>query len=225
MDNYLVYKHLTTDGNIFYIGLSNNKTRPFHFHNRNNLWHKIYNKYGCVVEIIAENLTKEEACELEQSLIEKYGKRCDNSGCLANITSGGDGVKDYKFTEEVLQKLRDSHTGYVMPESQKNNISKALTGKEKQCSFNYSKPKNNLSDIRKKEISDKLKGSSPGKGVNKTFNKIKQLDPFTNEIINIFDNSVMASVVIKGDKSFASTIRKCCKGIQKISLGYKWEYL
>ena len=222
---YLVYRHTTLDGNVFYIGISNNKYRPYYFYNRNNLWHKIFNKYGCKVDILSENLNKEDACELEEFLIELYGKRCDNTGCLANITAGGDGIRDYKFSEETLNKIRNSRKGYIMSEETKKKISQSLKGKHKKTSINYSKPKDKISDNRKKQISDNLKGKSYGKGISKNFNKVKQIDPFTNEVLNIFQNSVSASKYHKGDDSFASIIRKCCKGIRKITLGFKWEYV
>ena len=39
--------------------------------------------------------------------------------------------KDKKLTEEHIEKLRKSHLGYVMPESQKKNISKSNRGVNK----------------------------------------------------------------------------------------------
>ena len=112
-----------------------------------------------------------------------------------------------------------------MSEETKKKISQSLKGKHKKTSINYSKPKDKISDNRKKQISDNLKGKSYGKGISKNFNKVKQIDPFTNEVLNIFQNSVSASKYHKRDDSFASTIRKCCKGIRKITLGFKWEYV
>lgn len=44
------------------------------------------------INIIKENLTLQEAYTLEKELINKYGKRYDNSGILANISSGGEGI-------------------------------------------------------------------------------------------------------------------------------------
>jgi len=40
-----------------------------------------------------------------------------------------------KTPESVIKKLRESHTGYVMPESQKKKISKATTGLRKSKEF------------------------------------------------------------------------------------------
>jgi G:T-mismatch repair DNA endonuclease (very short patch repair protein) len=41
------------------------------------------------------------------------------------------GNKGRKFSEETIKKLRESHTGYIMPEEQKINIGKAVLGKTK----------------------------------------------------------------------------------------------
>lgn len=227
-NKYLVYRHYTLNGDVFYIGISNNKYRPYYFYNRNNLWHKIFKKHGCKVEIISKNLSKSDACELEEFLIELYGKRCDNTGCLANITAGGDGIRDYKFSEKTLQKMIDSHKGYIMSEEQKKKISQSLKGRifSIETIIKYSNKNAKLTtNEQRNKIREKLKGKPIGKGVSKTFNKVKQIDPFTNEVLNIFQNSVVASKYHKGNNSFASSIRKCCKGIQKITLGFKWEYV
>lgn len=44
-----------------------------------------------IINKIQENLDEPTAYELEQVLISKYGKRCNGSGILTNITDGGDG--------------------------------------------------------------------------------------------------------------------------------------
>lgn len=44
------------------------------------------------VNIIKQNITLEEAYNLEKQLILKYGKLADNSGILANISAGGEGI-------------------------------------------------------------------------------------------------------------------------------------
>lgn len=54
------------------------------------------------VEIIDENLTLKEALDLEKTLIKKYGKICDNSGILSNISDGGEGV--ILTTSEIIHR-------------------------------------------------------------------------------------------------------------------------
>jgi hypothetical protein len=68
-NNKCVYRHRRLDTNeIFYVGMGSNK-RATSLNNRNELWKRIVNKTEYVVEIVSENLTWEDACELECLLI------------------------------------------------------------------------------------------------------------------------------------------------------------
>ena len=53
---------------------------------------------------IAENLTEEDAFSLEKSQIKEYGRIDNGTGCLRNLTDGGEGPSGYKFTEEQCAK-------------------------------------------------------------------------------------------------------------------------
>ena len=53
---------------------------------------------------IAENLTEEDAFSLEKSQIKEYGRIDNGTGCLRNLTDGGDGTSGYKVTEEQCAK-------------------------------------------------------------------------------------------------------------------------
>ncbi len=83
----------------------------------------------------------------------------------------------------------------------------------------------NISEDMKRIISNKLKGNINCKNKKKNYYKVAQLNPFTNEVISIFDNSVEASIIIKGNKSIASRIRKVCKGEGNITCGFRWKYI
>jgi hypothetical protein len=105
----ILYRHLKPNGEVFYIGIGNSLKRAYHKYNRNNLWHKIVDKYGFEVQILKDDLTRDEACELEKILIEYYGRISLGTGTLANITSGGDtDATGYKATEETKQKIREA---------------------------------------------------------------------------------------------------------------------
>jgi|688.fasta_scaffold360728_2 hypothetical protein len=89
-----VYRHIRLDKNEpFYIGISslNNYSRCINT-DRNNLWNKIVNKSDYKIEILLDNLTWEEACEKEKEFIKLYGRKNNNTGILANLTDGGEGV-------------------------------------------------------------------------------------------------------------------------------------
>lgn len=60
---------------------------------KNNIIKKILKeKLKPDIRILYENLTLEQAFEKEKYLIKKYGKIIDNSGILANISDGGEGI-------------------------------------------------------------------------------------------------------------------------------------
>lgn len=88
-----------------------------------------------IEEIMFDNLTEAEAHEIEMSSIALYGRINNGTGCLANLTDGGEGVSGWVPSDETRQKMSISHTGIIgsnlgipMPEEVKQKISKTLTG-------------------------------------------------------------------------------------------------
>ena len=86
----VVYLHRKlTDGQPFYVGVGKHKNRANHKSKRTSLWKKIVNKYGYVVEILKENMSYQEAEELEKIIISWYGRISNGTGILCNFTEGG----------------------------------------------------------------------------------------------------------------------------------------
>lgn len=89
----IVYRHIRLDKNEpFYIGIGSSKDRAYRQDGRNDLWNKIVSKTDYKVQIVFEDLTKEEACKKEIELIALYGRLKDRTGTLSNITSGGESL-------------------------------------------------------------------------------------------------------------------------------------
>lgn len=127
----VVYRHrkLTT-GEPFYIGISSRKDRPYRTDGRNKIWKRIVAKHGFTVEIVAEGISKEIALELEQLLIEEYGRRNLGTGPLSNMTNGGEGGTAILVTEEYRAKLSKAKKG-IKPSPQCIEASiKAQLGKK-----------------------------------------------------------------------------------------------
>lgn len=122
INNFCVYKH-TSPSEKCYIGITCqdpeyrwgcNGSKYLEIKDNGELKHpKFANailKYGWnnfSHEILHENLSKEEACSLEQKYIAIYKK----GGKSYNISDGGEGNWGYKFTDEQRQRMSEAHKG------------------------------------------------------------------------------------------------------------------
>jgi group I intron endonuclease len=156
-NNWYVYRHIRLDKNEpFYIGIGNKKnyarayqTKP---DRRNKIWEKIYLKTNIEIEIILDNLTKDEASTKEQEFIKLYGRKNIRTGTLCNLTDGGDGIWNCIRSDETKQKLRQQKLGNKNPmfgktQSEETRLkrAKSLTGKKRN---EKTKRKQSLSTVR-----------------------------------------------------------------------------
>lgn len=117
MKKYYVYHHIREDKDeIFYVGIGtkskqdlkcNTYSRAYSKHIDNNIWLKIVAKTDWKFEILFESDSRREVEQMEITLISKYGRKCDKSGCLANLTLGGESNLGYKHTEEAIKKISE----------------------------------------------------------------------------------------------------------------------
>ena len=94
-------------GETFYIGKGKGRRRFAHFQHHSlaiiNYKNRVLQKYtNCYSIILENNLSEEEALELEKELIALLRPQ------LTNITEGGDGVTGYSPPEEVREKHRQN---------------------------------------------------------------------------------------------------------------------
>jgi len=124
----IVYVHRRKDNQeIFYVGMGVCEKRANRFSNRNRYWNLVKEKYGVYVDIIATDISVEEAEELEMFLIEEIG--IDN---LTNITRGGQkGRLGDKKTKEERDKISKSRMGIKFSQEQKDKISQSKKGQNK----------------------------------------------------------------------------------------------
>lgn len=137
MNNHLnkyVYRHITKDTNkVFYIGIGN-KARANNKKSRNTYWKNIIEKHGYYVEVLAENISFEDAKELEVFLISLYGRKDNKTGILCNMTDGGEGTKN--ISESARKKISERRKGvrtlpidYIRTEEHCKKISESKKGK------------------------------------------------------------------------------------------------
>jgi len=112
----IVYQHIRKDTNeVFYIGIGKTIARSKSKVGRNNYWYHIVDKVSYEIEIIHNNISWEEACELEKFYIKKYGRKDLGLGLLVNMTDGGEGVVNKIVTDETRKKLSKLRIGKPAP--------------------------------------------------------------------------------------------------------------
>ncbi len=93
---YYVYEWLREDGTPYYVGKGTGFRayckRPYRPLDKNR------------IRIVKDNLTEQEAWDLEINLIEKYGRQDTGTGILKNKTDGGEGGSVSEETKEILSR-------------------------------------------------------------------------------------------------------------------------
>src|SRR6478736_5046825 len=94
MNDKVVYRHRRLDTNeVFYVGMGSLR-RAYEStlsQKRSLEWIRIVKKHGYIVEIVMDNITQEDALELEELMIKEYGRKNKGLGLLVNYTDGGEG--------------------------------------------------------------------------------------------------------------------------------------
>lgn len=146
----IVYRHRRLDTNeIFYVGISTNSKRPYNKNKRSNFWKKIITKTNYEVEILYENISYDDAKELEIFLISLYGRKNLELGSLVNLTDGGDGNVGWKMKEETKSKIAEKAKGRKAKQEVKDKFSLIRKGKKHS---EETKKKQSLSSGRAKEV-------------------------------------------------------------------------
>lgn len=125
-NDYYVYEHIRLDNNTcFYVGKGHGKRA--YVKKRNPHHDRIAEKHGMKVEIIANDLTEDEAYEIERETIKKYVfeegygidiegfRKDDDSPCLTNSTFGGDGSCDMVHSKEWCEQHSNDMKGAKNP--------------------------------------------------------------------------------------------------------------
>lgn len=170
---FYLYQHIRLDTNsVFYIGISRHNKR-FKYKRaaqrdkRNSIWKNIVSKTDFKYEILleSEDISIIKAKEIE--MISHYGKIKYKTGCLANITDGGEGTFGYIPSKETLLKHSERMKGKKHSEETKKKMQVSQLGK-----------------IVPKEVGLKISLSKKGKSLGKNHDNIpiKVLHIPTNEV-------------------------------------------
>ena len=194
LDKVLYCHRRNDDFSIFYVGVGT-KRRPYVKQKRNAYWDNIVNKHGYTVQVLKENLSSEDAFELEELIISELGRKDNKTGFLSNMTDGGFGT--INLSEETRAKISESKKGIpIFPkgtkftEEHKKNISKGCMGR-------ISSFKNRShSEESKLKISSSLKGK---KHSEERKLKISLNSKQSIKVINIETNEVYKSIKIAAE--------------------------
>lgn len=240
-DKYCVYAHINKVNGKIYIGQTcqsfNSRFRNGEGYRGSTHFYNAIQKYGWdnfEHEIIASNLTLQEANHFEELLINKLNTT--NSDIGYNLKSGGE---NNRHSEETKQKIREAKKGEKchmygthLSEETKKKLSKAHKGKKlsdetKRKLSELNKGKNNpkygkhLSDETKEKIRNTKMGAN-----NPCYGKTGANNPNARAVICIETNTVYGST-IEASKEFGivrSGITRCCSGKSKTAGGYHWKY-
>ena len=211
MNTWKVYKHQNLINGKVYIGITSQEPEKRWRNGQGYYNHKKFyaaiKKYGWdnfSHDILYSNLTEEQACALEQELIQKYNSKINGY----NLTNGGDGVKGYAHTEETKRKISESQKkrDHTKQTEQLNNWNK--THKEQRSHMMKAIWKN---EETRKVMVEKRKKKVVCTTTGQLFNSINEAAAYAN--------------------ISPSGISKCLKGVQKSAgkhpiskVKLQWEY-
>jgi hypothetical protein len=109
---FYVYAWLRPDGTPFYIGKGCGRRAWI----QNCHLQKVPS--GHLVRILASDLSDAEAIEWEMALIAILGRKDLGTGCLRNLTDGGEGRMGFKTSEETKKKISTSNKGKLLGRKQ-----------------------------------------------------------------------------------------------------------
>lgn len=134
MKTFTVYKHTNKTNGKVYIGITGQRVQDRWC--RGSTYKSLYfgraiKKYGWdgfEHEILADNLSKEEACAMEIMLIEQYSSRNPQKGYNVAAGGGGGGMIGKHHTPEAIEKIRKASATRIFTEEHKRHISEAKQG-------------------------------------------------------------------------------------------------
>ena len=155
---YYVYSYLREDNSPYYIG-KGTKGRAYASAN-----HRIKapkNKER--IYIIKDNLTEEEAYDLEKLYILIFGRVDLETGILRNLSDGGEGPTGYKTTPEqrrkiALSRMGEKHPLYGVSPSKETRKKQSLVMKGRFVGDKNPMYKQTHTEENRKKISDRHKG-------------------------------------------------------------------
>jgi len=132
---YYLYAHTRDDKEEpFYFGIGTIDKDKYYWRatchiKRNIIWKRIVSKLGKYnILIIDESDNKQDILNKEIQYIKLMGKKKNKSGCLANLTDGGEGLKGHSiiWTDTMRNKIREANKRRVISDETREKLRIAL---------------------------------------------------------------------------------------------------
>jgi NUMOD3 motif len=81
------------------------------------------------VRVVMEGVSWQDAAKIEVALIARYGRMNNGTGCLANLTDGGEGVYGLRHSEETRKKLVEQRAGTGPSKDHLERLRRLATGR------------------------------------------------------------------------------------------------
>lgn len=230
---YIVYCHENKINGKKYIGITKDspkkrwaaghgyaKSRHFDFAIKKYGWDNFNH------EIIKDGMTKEQACEMEKELIEKYKTTDDRFGY--NMSNGGQsGASGVIQSEETKMRRRNSMLGRKHSEETKRKMSEAAKGRtfseETRKKMSEAAKGKFVSEETRRKIGEAAKGRKHTEETKRLLSDLHAKKKVYCEETKIIYNSVQETAAKLG--LFASNISAVCRGQHKHTKGYHFHYL
>jgi hypothetical protein len=119
MSQFYAYMWLREDGTPYYCG-KGKENRAFDPKS-----HKVRPPKDKFRILIFERSSEQEAFETEKELIANWGRKDLKTGCLRNLTDGGEGGSGYVFTIQDRLKVSKAKMGHSVPEKTRQAVAAA----------------------------------------------------------------------------------------------------
>lgn len=125
---FYVYLHRRkTDNKVFYVGKGKGK-RAYSKASRSQWWNSVADKHEMTVEIVFDNLSEEDAFQIEKDTILEF-RYFEHP--LVNLTDGGEGMSGYKPSEEQRKRVSEKMQGREITTEHRLKISESNKGKKR----------------------------------------------------------------------------------------------
>jgi len=118
------YLWLRQDGSPYYVGKGTGNRAWIRFS------HNVHPPTDSKRILVFPMANEAEAFESEVAIIALFGRKDLGTGCLRNLTDGGEGAAGHQISETTRQKMSQATRGRVLSVEHRQRLSQALKGRE-----------------------------------------------------------------------------------------------